>query len=92
MGRLFFFPGQGNTTFRPEDIAGCMFSAIDNFAFKNISGRRTLKDIRLVIFNKQHATKHPIMRAIESKTKSTKDSKGMFNKVKGKGKNLNEKI
>lgn len=60
------FVGSVQHKSKPEDIAGCLFDAINDFS---AAGKQTrLREIRLVIFHKQKFMMVPIMGCLHKKT------------------------
>ena len=64
--------GAGLHTFKPEDIAGCLFDAIDEFSGKR--QQSCLKEVRLVVFHKQGFMMEPILRSLHKKTQAAVSS------------------
>ena len=58
--------------FKPEDIAGCLFDAIDEFGGKH--RQSCLKEVRLVVFHKQGFMMEPILRSLHKKTQAAVNS------------------
>ena len=59
-------------TFKPEDIAGCLFDAIDEFGGKR--RQSCLREVRLVVFHKQGSMMEPILRSLHKKTQAAVNS------------------
>lgn len=54
--------GKGRKSFSSDNIAECLFTAIDDFICSH--KQSTITDVRLIIFDKNHLDKSPIMSAL----------------------------